>query len=114
MMKEEEEEEGRRSFRRLLLLTGTAVHAQHLAAHVVLGRFHYRADVLLRLLDPLHLREVRNSRGPAESVLVFYLPDTVWKVQSRSVRGTMAPSIKTHSRNKKKRGLIHTFFCPEK
>lgn len=60
----------------------TADHAQHLAAHVV-RRFHYRADVLLRLSDPLHLREVRNSRGPTESVLVFYLPDTVWKVQKQ-------------------------------
>lgn len=102
MMKEEEEEEGRRSFRGLVLLMGTAVHAQHLAAHVVLYRFHYRADVLLRLSDPLHLREVRNSRGPTESVLVFYLPDTVWKVQSRSVRETTAQNMKTHSRNKKK------------
>lgn len=61
----------------------TAVHAQHLAAHVVVRRFLYRADVLLRLSDPLHLREVRNGRGPTESVLVLYLPGTVWKVQKQ-------------------------------
>lgn len=60
----------------------TAEHAQHLAAHVVVRGFHYRADVLLRLPDPLHLREVRNGRGPTESVLVLYLPSTVWKVQN--------------------------------
>lgn len=82
MEEEEEEEEGRRGFRGLVLLMATAVHAQHLAAHVVLYGFHYRADVLLRLFDPLHLREVRNSRGPTEGVLVFYLPDTVGKYRA--------------------------------
>lgn len=65
------------------LLMGPAVHAQQLAAHVVPQLFHYRADVLLRLFDPLHLGEVRDGRGPTQSVLVLYLPDTVWRTQSR-------------------------------
>lgn len=43
--------------------------------------FHYRADVLLGLFDPLHLREVRYSCASTQRVLVFYLPNrqlAVW------------------------------------
>ena len=58
-------------------------------------RFHYRADVLLGLLDSLHLGEVRYGCASTERVLVFYLPNTQFgfhkeKVQSRSVHKAVA------------------------
>lgn len=69
--------------------------------------------MLLRFFDPLHLREVRNRRGPTESVLVLYLPDTGGKVESRSVRETTARSIKrtAEARKKKKKGGLKHTFC---
>lgn len=81
---------------------GTAVHAQPLAAHMVPNPFHYRADVLLRLFDPFHLGEIRNSRGPAEGVLVFDLPDGLESKEQVS-EGNNGGSIKTHSRNPPKK-----------
>lgn len=91
---------------------GTTVHSQKLGAHRVrFFWFHYRADVLLGLFDPLHLREVRYSCASTKRVLVFYLPNRQFgfhakKVKSRSVRDNRRKrerdtqhSTKTHSRH---------------
>lgn len=95
----------------------TAAHAQQLAAHVVSQLFHYRADVLLRLSDPLHLREVRDGRGPTQSVLVLYLPDRLENTEQVSGRNKGRSSEGSNSQQKTpKPELNHTFFfvCPEK
>lgn len=75
--------------------------------------FRYRADVLLGLFDPLHLREVRYSCASTQRVLVFYLTIRQFefqaekveeKVKSRSIRDNCwktetQHSTKNHSRH---------------
>lgn len=47
--------------------------------------FHYRADVLLGLFDPLHLREVRYGCCSTQRVLVFYLPNRQFEFHTDKV-----------------------------
>lgn len=89
--------------------------------------FHYRADVLLGLFDPLHLREVRYSCASTQRVLVFYLPNKQFgfhaekveeKVKSRSIRnnGRTDRDTAQHQKTQQTQNMeLNTrFFFPEK
>lgn len=80
--------------------------------------FHYRADVLLGLFDPLHLGEIRYGRASTHSLLVFDLPDKHFGVfmqrrieegveeERKSITDTLQDRIKRirqHSNTKKKK-----------
>ncbi len=78
--------------------------------------FHYRADVLLGLFHPLHLREVRYSCASTQRVLVFYLPNTQFgfhaekveeKVKSRSIRDNRRTEGDTAQHKKITAGMKH-------